>query len=410
MSRPQVLIWRTQLLPGSETFIRDQTDAYCRYRPVVAGALAVDSPLARESDHIMYTRSLWDRAALWAAELTGIAPRVTGWLRRHPNITVVHAHFGKDAWLVARAARRVGLPLVITCHGYDVTALPRTAGVRGWWHRARLRRLFRRASVIAVSQFIADEARRWGARQVEVIYTGVAETAQRPPVRSAGSSPVCDVLFIGRLVAKKGVDDLLTAVGLLLGDGENDSDKGAARSLSSGKGTIRADGALISTTHPLRVQIVGDGPLKPEVLAQIRSLQHRYGRRVSIQYRGALPPDETRQLLTECAVFVAPSRTAPNGDSEGFGQVFLEAAFAGKPAIGTHHGGISEAIVDEQTGLLVPAHNPEALAAAMRRLLADPQLRARLGSAAARRVRDELTITAGVAAVEDHYDRRRGFR
>jgi glycosyltransferase involved in cell wall biosynthesis len=94
---------------------------------------------------------------------------------------------------------------------------------------------------------------------------------------------------------------------------------------------------------------------------------------------------------------VAPSR------QEAFGRVIIEAALAGIPAIGTRVDGIPEAILEDQTGLLVPPESPEALAAAIARLSADEELRHRMGAAAAQRAHALFTIERVTRMMIDEY-------
>ena len=81
---------------------------------------------------------------------------------------------------------------------------------------------------------------------------------------------------------------------------------------------------------------------------------------------------------------VVPSQRASDGDAEGLPTVVIEAMAAGTPVIGSRHAGIGEAVEDGETGFLIPEQDPEALAAALRRLADEPGLRAALGENARR--------------------------
>ena len=104
---------------------------------------------------------------------------------------------------------------------------------------------------------------------------------------------------------------------------------------------------------------------------------------------GKRPDAELLRLYFNAHVFVLPVLELP-GDIEGFGIVFLEAGLAGVPSVATATGGIPDAIVDGQTGLLVPPGDTAALQSAVLRLLQDDDLRQRLGQQAANRARHEL--------------------
>jgi glycosyltransferase involved in cell wall biosynthesis len=178
-----------------------------------------------------------------------------------------------------------------------------------------------------------------------------------------------DLVFVGRLVDKKGVSDLLAALSLL-----------AERGLRP------------------RLAIVGDGPLR-QALEEIAT-----SRGLAVEFLGHLAPDAVAQIMRESRVFAAPSRTAPSGDAEGFGMVYLEAALAGIPAVAYRHGGVPEAIVEGATGILADEGDIEGLATAIETLLADAATRAAMGSAAEARVRAEFDIDSRTEQLVELYD------
>ncbi|GAA1857316.1 glycosyltransferase [Asanoa iriomotensis] len=362
MPHPSVVIWRSHLLPGSETFVRHQADALTRWRPRFLGAVKVASPVARDTDVIAFEA---DRLSFAGLKLTGRSPRLEAALAGlSPDL--VHAHFGDNGWLISAAARRLGVPLVITLHGQDVTRQALVPGARGVRHRRHLRQAFDRASlVIAVSHFIRDRAIALGAdpSKVRVHHTGV-------PVSPAVDLPKrWDVLFIGRFVAKKGVDDLVEAAGLLSG-------------------------------RP-RLLFVGDGPLWEPVRARAAALG------LDATFVGAQPPEAVRTYLAESRILAAPSRTAPDGDCEGLPTTILEAGAAGLPTAATRHSGIPEAVLHGETGLLSAEGDRSALAGHLETLLGDEVLQARLGAAARAHVETHFDIRTQTGMLEDLYDEAR---
>lgn len=248
---------------------------------------------------MVFTRSLRDRAALFWVSATGRSMRIREALRQtRPDL--VHAHFAKDAWMILRACRALQIPLVVTVHGYDVTALPRVRGVRGCINRCRTRKVLRSAdAVVAVSEFIRDEALRWGAPQGRVRVLPIGVPVTEPAI--AVSRPV-DVVFLGRLVPKKGVRDALQAI------------------------------AAQPDAHALTCEVIGDGPLRADAEALAKQLDLR------VTFTGSLPPTRVAQHLARARILLAPSQYAADGDAEGFGMVFLEAALAGVPAVAYRHG------------------------------------------------------------------------
>lgn len=360
-----VLIWRSSMLPASETFVRAQGLALTSWRPTFGGAVKVDSPVAADSDLIVFPETSVGRRALVALKLTGRSALLRAALRRlQPDL--VHAHFAGDGWMISGAAAEAGIPLIVTVHGYDVTRLPREAGPRGVRYRLHLRTVFARASVIlAVSGFIRDKAVELGAdpRKVRVHHTGVA-LDPAPPTDLAAKR--WDLLFVGRLVEKKGVDDLLAALSLL-------------------------------DTKP-RLLLIGGGPLEDSLRQRAVDLG------LDATFLGAQPPEVVRRSMAESRIFVAPSKTAADGDSEGLPTTILEAASQGLPTVSTLHSGIPEAVRHQETGLLGPEGDPVALAANLRRLLADPGLCGTMGEAAHAFVTEHFDLFRQTAELEKIYD------
>ena len=186
------------------------------------------------------------------------------------------------------------------------------------------RRIVRRASVvIGVSRALTEAARELGARDARFVPNGVAI-----PAEMAAEAEPPEVLYAGRLSPEKGIEDLLAV----------------------------ADG--------LRLVVAGDGPLRPRVP----------------QALGMLPRERLYERLDRAAVVVFPSRR------DGFPVACAEAMAHGRAVVATAVGGLPDMVVDGETGLLVPPGEPAALRAAVDRLLADADLRARLGAAARERI------------------------
>jgi glycosyltransferase involved in cell wall biosynthesis len=225
---------------------------------------------------------------------------------------LVHAHWLAGGCVAALSGR----PFVVTLHGTGSSGLldelnpPRLV--------ARLA-LGRASAAIAVSTQLAEAARRCGARDVEVIPNGI----DLPSAMGAEADPP-EVLFVGRLAAEKGIEDLLAA----------------------------AEG--------LDLVVAGDGPLRGRVPGAL----------------GFVPHQRVQTLYARAAVVVCPSR------SEGFGLACAEAMAHGRAVVATGVGGLVDLVRDGETGLLVPPRDPAALRAAIDRLLGDPALRRRLGEAA----------------------------
>jgi glycosyltransferase involved in cell wall biosynthesis len=165
------------------------------------------------------------------------------------------------------------------------------------------------------------------------------------------------ILCVGRLVQRKGIDDLIRALPL-----------------------------VIQSIPDVTLEVVGDGPDRP----RLESLALELGMGPKVHFFGNLRGRQLFERYASCDVFAMPSRTLPD-DVEGFGTVFLEAGLVGKPSVGTRSGGIPEAIVDGETGILVKEGDVKALASALEHVLLDSDLNRRLGENARSRVLKEFT-------------------
>jgi colanic acid/amylovoran biosynthesis glycosyltransferase len=364
----RVVIWRSTLLPASETFVRYQADAMTRWQASLVGAVRVPSHLVAETDVIVFPGGAAGERAFYRLRLTGGSGRLRATVS-DLGPTVVHAHFGGDGWLISRTAAQLGIPLVVTLHGRDVTAQAHAPGPRGARYRRNLRTAFARSAVIlAVSESVRRKAIELGAdpAAVRVHHTGVPI----PPMPAPDASPATqtwDVAFVGRFVEKKGIDDLIEAVGML------------------------------PPPRP-RLVLIGDGPLMASMRARATRL------RLDASFLGAQEPSVVAQCLAASKILAAPSKTAANGDAEGVPTTILEAASLGRPSVSTFHSGIPEAVIDGQTGLLGPEGDRSALAAGIQRLLTDDAVRTRMGRQARHHVEANFDIRQQTRLLEDIYD------
>ncbi|WP_027345114.1 glycosyltransferase [Hamadaea tsunoensis] len=359
-SKRRVVIWRSYLLPASETFVRNQGGALTEWEPTYLGATKVESFIATPSDVIAFPPGGKDFLRLRVTGGSARLRKVLAGLR--PDL--VHAHFGGDGWLISREAGKVGVPLVITLHGLDVTSQPSRPGPLGARFRRNLRTAFGRATIIiAVSGFIRDKAIAIGAdpAKVRVHHTGIP----LPEAVPATGEKKWDVIFVGRFVEKKGIDDLIEALGTLPG---------------------------------VRSLFIGTGPLEEGLRARAVELG------LDATFLGAQDASVVRASLADAKIFVAPSKTAPNGDSEGLPTTILEAAAQGLPTVSTYHSGIPEAVVPGETGLLGAEGDRAALAASIRTLLGDDAARERMGAAARAYVEEHFDLAKQTRRLEALYD------
>jgi glycosyltransferase involved in cell wall biosynthesis len=151
----------------------------------------------------------------------------------------------------------------------------------------------------------------------------------------------------------------------------------------------------------LTVDIIGDGPLRHSLHAQVE----RLGIKGSVRFQGTQTHHAVRDMLKGATALVLPSVRAMSGDAEGLGLVLLEASAAGVPVIGTHHGGIPEAVRENVSGLLVPERDSGALAEAIDTVASDDALQRRLAQGARRLACERFDINRQSAELEALYRR-----
>jgi glycosyltransferase involved in cell wall biosynthesis len=236
--------------------------------------------------------------------------------------------------------------------------------------RAFLRWYCQRTSLVAISEstrsMIAPYA---GGRPIEVIPYGVPLSQSEASATVERSDPP-RILFVGRLVARKGVDRLLDALARL-GDRE------------------------------WRLEIVGFGPERDPLERRAQ----RLGLSDRVQFLGRVTTAELVSAYRRAACFVLPATLDERADTEGLGVVLLEAMSYGVPVVATRRGGIVDVVDDGRTGILVE-DDPAALAIGIAALLDDPARAWALGQAGRARVRERFGWDSIVDRLEAVYRSR----
>lgn len=365
--RPAAVVFRKRLLPWSETFIAAQVGAMSRYHPVLVG-------YSRDPHGGKYLEGL-DQLLLddysvipglsrLLLKTTGHMPR--RWLdaiaERQPS--VVHAHFGTNAPPAIEIARALRLPLVVTYHGVDITAAPRNEK-----QRKQRSAVFAAADrVIAVSQFIAESLRAAGCAPQKTIlhYIGVDTDFFSP---GSAPRPASRILFVGRLVTKKGLIHL-----------------------------IRAMERVQQAVPDAEVVVAGDGPLRQAMEREVAA------RRVRFRFLGVQTPAQVRELMRGASVLCGPGIVAGSGNAEGLPITFLEAQAAGLPVVVSTSGGSDEGVVHGETGFLHSPGDEAAIAAHLLALLTDPQRREAFGAAGRAHMLEDFDLRRQTATLETIYD------
>ncbi len=372
---PKVLIYRDQLLPYSETFIPGQGESLSRYGAVYVGTSRLTQGLDVQNAVILGEISAAGRLWKGLYKFGGaVHPQWITALERY-SPALVHAHFGSDGGLVIPICQRLKIPLMVTFHGYDATwDTPTWTSVRsqGDFFRALLlhrrdQALAKADRLVAVSQFIRDQLllRGGAADKVVVHYIGIDRQRFQPQI--VPREPI--VLFVGRLVEKKGGDYLLKAMAAV------------QRQLSA-----------------VQLVVIGDGPQR----SHLKTLAHQLS--IRVQFLGKQSPDQVRHWMNRAQVFCGPSIVAHSGDAEGFGMVFAEAQAMALPVVSFATGGIPEAVIHGETGLLAPEKDIQQLAKYLIQLLEDADLRQRFALAGQAHVAKNFDLQKNTHQLEALYD------
>ena len=272
----------------------------------------------------------WGQALVLAAELPA-------------EVRLLYAHFLHTPASVARYAALIrGLRWGFSAHAKDIWTTP------DWEKREKIAEAtFGATCTAAGAQHL--RALSTGRARVELAYHGLDLARFPPPPDSRPASGPLTILSVGRLVAKKGYDDLLTALSLL---------------------PERLD---------WRFCHIGGG----EQARRVQALAERLGLAGRIEWRGKRAQDEVVAAMRAADLFVLPSKIAPDGDRDGLPNVLMEAASQKLPILSTAVSAIPEFVADGVHGRLVPPGDPAALSAAILGLADEPETRRRLADAAA---------------------------
>ncbi len=281
--------------------------------------------------------------------------------KSRPDLLVA-GNFRPFGELARRVGGRHGVPYVVVFHGLDLMRLE-VRGASSRWRRRLFERIARGAGgFVFNTSFTAGlmeehfphwlDGRPWG-----VVRPGVDVERFRPGEAPPGDGPPV-LLTVARYAARKGIDTV-----------------------------IRAMPGILRRRPDVIYRVRGKGNREPYLrLAEEVGVAH------AVDLGGPVSEEALPALYRECTLFVMLAREEDDGvDVEGFGIVYLEAGASGRAVVGADSGGVAEAVVDGETGLLVPPADPEAGAAAILGLLDDPERARRLGVAG--RARAETSFT-----------------
>lgn len=240
---------------------------------------------------------------------------------------IIHAHFGFDGYRVCKIASKTKTPLVVSFYGSDVSRLPSEFD----WKRRYQKLADNARAFIAASDLMKNQLIDLGfpKEKIQIVRFGLGlnkfdyKTDYKPHNR---------LMMVGRMVEKKGFKYALKAINILKKQGK-----------------------------PVVLDLYGDGPLRSDLEKLTLNLEIQD----QVHFHGYVSNQRVRTELKKHSILLAPSVTASDGDKEGLPNTILEAMASGIPVIASKHAAIPEAVIHQETGLLVPERQPNPIASAI---------------------------------------------
>lgn len=391
MQKKQSIVWLTSSYPRFE---QDSASVFLRYLAETIDnkiyAVHILSPDDQYVDHSLHSPSIFlhyfkyfmPRRLQKLAYGSGILPNLKASpllflqvpffllsqffscyrLVKKLNPALIHAHWAFPQGTIASIIGKLSnTPVIITAHGGDAFALQGSL-------LARIKHWSLKNCSAWTSNTTATANAFWGdIAQPEIIPMGIDcqkfSSGNASILRSRLAKGELVLLFVGRLVEKKGVKDLLLAYSQLTNEQRSQT----------------------------QLWIIGDGSEKSALEMLSRSLQLEN----KVTFWGKLPNEQLPDYYAAADIFIAPSITDSAGDTEGQGITLVEAMASATAIISTDTGGISEVIEHNETGLLIPPNNPVKLKATIIRLIEDQNLRDALAKKANQAAQNYSWVQAG---------------
>ncbi len=379
MNKPVVAHLNKQFFARSETFIYFYISQIMKYHSVCYGwrnPINLDLfpfPIADcYSSESYYSKIGWLlRAGIKKLFNQFIDKRVFIESFHERGINLIHAHFGPVGWWALELKRILGLPMITSFYGYDLG--DNLLEMRKW--TSKRQELFRDGDLFLVEgSYMKNRMISKGCPEEKLQLQRIAIPVDRIPYkpRNVINNRKKSLLFAGRFVEKKGIPDILSSFKQLLTDGEK-----------------------------VGLRLIGDGPIMPLVKDYIQN----NGLEEKVQLLGLMNYQDYMKEMANADLFIHPSCTASNGDSEGGAPTtILEAQACGLPVLSTTHADIPNIVIPGSSAILVGEHQVEDLTKATKYLLHHPEVWESMGKAGRQFVETKHDIKREVKNLEAKYE------
>lgn len=376
------IVWEIvdHYLPRTETFIYTALKSLRRTRPVVIsyGELMNQDafPVGAMPLHCIYDR-LRRPGYLPVRAFSKLAQRDWTTKARHKECQaiarkqapdLIHAHFGPVGYRSLKLKHTLNVSLVTTFYGYDTNPTPENPR----WQLERRELLSEGDLFLVEGPFMRNALSKLGCQSERIKIQRIGlDLQQLPPMKQKGLRPIPVILFAARFVEKKGIRYGLDALYKLHRGG-----------------------------YRFECRIIGNGPLE----AALRQFVAETALGSVIRFLGSIQHSRYLEEMSDADIFVQPSVTADNGDTEGGAPTsILEAQGCGVPIVSTTHADIPNIVVPDQSALLVSERDSEQLASAIAKLLVRPQDRSEMGRMGRQFVEQNHSAAAVGSCLEDTY-------
>lgn len=290
-------------------------------------------------------------------------------INRH-NVKVLHSHFGYEGFKYLRLKKSVNLPMVTTFYGFDVSMPLRSPS----W-RKKYTELFHEGELfLTEGSYMKEELIKLGCHEDKILvqHLGVDLKKFNYTSRELPEDGNIRILIAGSFREKKGIPYAIQSF------------------------------AEVKKNYPnIQLRILGDGPLR----GQIESLIKKLNISKSVDLLGYQDHEIFLKEAVDAHMFLLPSITAGNGDTEGGAPVaIIEAQATGLPIISSYHADIPEVVVEGKSALLAPEKDIDCLANHLEYLIKTPELWAKMGFEGRKHIEKEYDLIKQVEKLEKIYD------